>query len=215
VSGAREGFVPNPILAGLVGVCPLIAAATTLASGLAYGLGAALCATALGLIVPSARSLIPDRLQAPATLALSAALALIYGLCLRIYSPVIAAALWIYLPLLAASALSLKSLRLSSAPGRFGPEGKSRLGTIAFESFLFLLTSAFVGALREFLGLGTLTLPMPGFSPARRVLLDLEPLRILVSPAGGFILLGFLVAAHRVANRARRKLAHSTGRMAS
>jgi electron transport complex protein RnfE len=215
VSGARDGFIPNPVLAGLVGICPLVVAASSLASGLAYGLGVALCATALGLIVPSARSLIPDRLQAPATLALSAALALIYGYCLRIYSPVIAQALWIYLPLLAVSALSLKSIKLPSTPGRFGPDGKSRLGTIAFESLLFLLTSAFVGALRELIGLGTLTLPLPGFSPARRVLLDFEPLRILVSPAGGFILLGFLVALHRAGYRARRKLAHSAGRKAS
>jgi Na+-translocating ferredoxin:NAD+ oxidoreductase subunit E len=212
VIGGREGFVPNPVLAGLVGVCPLVAAATNLASGFSYGLGAALCAIALGVIVPPARIILPDRLQAPATLALSAALALLFGFCLRIYSPVIASSLWIYLPLIAVSGLSLKSLRLSSLSSRFGPDGRSRLATISIEAFMFLLTSTFIGGARELFGLGILTLPSSGLSLSSVTVVNIEPLRMLVSPAGGFMLLGFLVAAYRAVYRASRGLARSGGR---
>jgi hypothetical protein len=42
MSEVREGFIPNPVLAGLVGICPLIAAARSLAEAAVYGLGAAL-----------------------------------------------------------------------------------------------------------------------------------------------------------------------------
>ena len=203
MSELRDGFVPNPILAGLVGICPLVAASRSLAEGAVYGLGAALCAVALGALAPAARALVAERLQAPATLALSAALALAFGFCVRAYSSAIAAGLWLYLPLLAVSGLSLSTLRRSSNPERFGPDGRSRLADIALESLMFLLLAALVGGGREILGLGTLTLPTPGMAPARLVFSDFAPLRILVAPAGGFMLLGFLVAAYGSLVRAR------------
>jgi electron transport complex protein RnfE len=197
MSDNREGFVPNPLLTGLVGICPLIAAAKSLAEGVVYGLGAAFCAVSLGALVPLLRGVVADRLRAPATLALSAALALSYSLCVGIYSPTIASGLWIYLPLLAVSGLSLSVLRRTYVNGSLGPDGRSRFGPIALEAFMFLLTASFVGGLREIAGLGTLTLPTPGLALERVAISDFAPLPMLVSPAGGFILLGFIVAAYR------------------
>jgi electron transport complex protein RnfE len=196
VSDIEQGFVPNTVLSGLVGICPLIAASKSLAEGIVYGFGAALCALGLSAIVPLIRGVIADRLKAPATLALSGALALSYAFCVKIYSPTIAAGLWIYLPLLSVSGLSLSALRRSSPHGHAGLEGTSLLGAVALEAFFFMLTAAFVGGSRELFGLGTLTLPSPGISLARVIVTDFAPLRLLVSPAGGFIFLGFIVAAY-------------------
>ena len=67
-------------------------------------------------------------------IAFSAALALGYGYCVRVYSLSIAAGLWIYLPLLAVSGLSLSSLRRAGKPERIGPDGRSRLADIALEA---------------------------------------------------------------------------------
>jgi Na+-translocating ferredoxin:NAD+ oxidoreductase subunit E len=197
MSDAQEGFVPNPVLSGLIGLCPLVAAARSLAEGIVYGLGAAFCALVLGELVPLLKDQLADRLKAPATLCLSAFIALCYAFALRMYSPTIAAGLWIYLPLLAVSGLSLSVLRRTSSKGRFGPDGRSRFVDIAVESLLFALTAALVGGLREIIGLGTLTLPAPGLSLARVELMDFPPLRLLVSPAGGFIFLGFAAALYR------------------
>jgi electron transport complex protein RnfE len=205
VSDNQETFVPNPVLSGLVGVCPLIAAAKSLAEGLAYGLGAAACALALGASVPLIKAKLPDRLRAPATLCLSAFLAVCYASALSLYSPVIAASLWIYAPLLAVSGLSLSVIRRGTAKGRFRPDGRSRFLDIAVESLLFLVTAALVGGLRELIGLGTLGLPSFGTDPVFVSMTDFSPLRFLVSPAGGFILLGFMVAAYRAAVRATRR----------
>lgn len=199
MSEGKDGFVPNPVLAGLVGICPLIAVSRSLAEATVYGLGAAFCSIVLGAVAPPLRSVIADRLQAPAMLALSAALALVYGFCARIYSPAIAAGLWIYSPLLAVSGLSLSTLRRSSLPGRIGPDGQSRLGAVTLEAVMFLFSAAFIGAAREIAGLGTLTLPLPGLP--RIYVADFAPLRILVSPSGGFILLGFVIAAYRTLAR--------------
>jgi Na+-translocating ferredoxin:NAD+ oxidoreductase RnfE subunit len=173
-----------------------------------YGLGAAICSLVLGAIVPSARTLIVDRLHESAALVLSSALALTFGFCVRVYSPSIAAALWIYVPLIAVSGLSLSTLRRCSSDERFGPDGRSRFPAVAFEALMFLLTATFIAGAREILGLGTLTLPTPGIEPVRIVIADFAPLRMLISPAGGFIFLGFLVAAYHAMARAggRRQL---------
>jgi Na+-translocating ferredoxin:NAD+ oxidoreductase subunit E len=202
MSEGRDGFVPNPVLAGLVGVCPLIAVSRSLAEGVIYGLGAAFCAIALGAVIPPLKGIVADRLQAPISLALSTALALAYALCAGLYSPTLAASLWIYLPLLAVSGLSLGALRRCSSRERYGPDGKSRLGGICVESIMFLVTAAFIGALRETVGLGSLTLPTPGLRPTRIEFIGIAPLSFLLTPSGGFILLGFLVAAYKIIVRA-------------
>jgi electron transport complex protein RnfE len=206
VSEVREGFVPNPVLAGLMGICPLIAASRSLAEGAIYGLGTAICAIALGAIAPPLRATVADRLQAPATLAISAAVSTLFAFCVRAYSPAIAAGLWIYLPLLSVSGLSLYALRRTSLPGRYGPDASLRFATLSLESILFFLTAAFVGGLREFIGLGSLTLPTPGPSPLRIDAIAFPPMRLLVSPAGGFMLLGLLVAVYRALARSGRRL---------
>jgi electron transport complex protein RnfE len=205
MSDTQDGFVPNPVLSGLIGICPLIAAARTFSEGVAYGLGAALCAVALGAALPLLKDRLPDRLRAPATLCLSAILALCYTAALGIYSPSIAAGLWIYAPLLAVSGLSLSIMRRGAAKERFRPDGRSRFLDVLAEAALFLVTAALVGALRELVGLGTLSLPIQGPSPEIVQVIDFAPARIMVAPWGGFILLGFLVAAYRSIIRATRK----------
>ena len=202
MSEGREGFVPNPVLASLVGICPIIAVSRSLAEATVYGLGSALCAIALGAVVPPLRSVIADRLHSPVMIALSASFALIYGFCARLFSPPIAAGLWIYLPLLAVGGLSLTTLRRSSpSSDRFGPDGRSRFATVAIESLMFFLTTAIFGAAREIIGLGTLTFPVPGLAPSRLVFTDFAPLRLLISPAGGFIFFGFVIAMYRQVKR--------------
>jgi Na+-translocating ferredoxin:NAD+ oxidoreductase subunit E len=205
MSDSQEAFVPNPVLSGLIGACPLVAAAKSLSEGIVYGLGAAVCALALGALVPVIRERMPDRLRAPATLCLSAFFAVCYASALRLYSPVLAASLWIYAPLLAVSGLSLSVMRRGSSRGRFRADGRSRFLDIALESLFFMVTAAFIGGLRELIGMGTLSLPSLGAGPAFVSITDFPPLRMLVSPAGGFILLGFLVAAYRSAVRASRR----------
>jgi Na+-translocating ferredoxin:NAD+ oxidoreductase subunit E len=202
MSDRKESFVPNPVLAGLVGICPLIVVSRSLAEASIYGLIVALCALILGAVVPPLRTVVPDRLQAPVTLALSAALAIAFGFCASVYSPTVAAGLGIYLPLLAVSGLSLTTLRRSSSTSdRLGPDGRSRFGAVALESLMFFLTAAVIGAVREAIGLGTITLPVPALVPARLSISDAELARFFITPAGGFIILGMAVAGYRMLKR--------------
>jgi len=206
MNARRAAFVPNPLLAGMLGICPLVAADRSLPEGIALGLGAAICSLVLGAVAAPSRGIVPDRLRAPFSLALSAAVALLYSFGVRAYSPIVADGLGIFLPLLAVSALSLHTLRRSSAVNG-SASTRERYSSIAKEAFAFLATAVLIGAAREALGMGTLTIPLPGEGELRLMELPSSPLRMLSSSAGGFILIGCLAAAYRLALRgAGRKI---------
>jgi Na+-translocating ferredoxin:NAD+ oxidoreductase subunit E len=206
MSARASAFTPNPLLAGMLGVCPLVAADRGLPEGIALGLGAAICSLVLGALAATSRNVVPDRLRALFSLAASTAIALLYAYGVRAYSPALADGLGIFLPLLAVSALSLHSLKRSSpAAGSAAP--RDRYASIAKEAASFLATAILIGALREILGRGTLTIPLPGEGMLRLAALPLSPMRAMASPAGGFMLVGCLAAAYRLVLRsAGRKL---------
>jgi electron transport complex protein RnfE len=190
----------------MLGLCPLVAADRGLPEGIALGLGAALCSLVLGAVAASSRGLVPDRLRALFSIALSSAVALAYSFGVRAYSPALADGLGIFLPLLAVSGLSLHALKRSS-PAALAAEPGERYASIAKEAAAFLATAAAIGAIREAAGLGTLTIPLPGDGELRLLSLPCSPLRVLSSPAGGFMLVGGLAAAYRLALRgAGRKI---------
>lgn len=191
----RDAFIPDPVLGGLLGLCPLVAAADTLADGVILGLGASLSAAILGAGLPAFREFIPDRLRAPLALGLAAFLAALFGLAAEAYSPALAAGLGLYLPLIAVNCVTLAALRRGIRSEELKP-GLLR------SSLSYLLAAVLISALREAVGLGRLTLPTPGPSPYTLVFFDEAPFRLLAAPAGGFLILGCLAAAYRFALRA-------------
>ncbi len=193
----RGSFVPNPLLAGMIGVCPIAAADRSLPAGLALGLGAAFCSLLLGLLAPPARGVLPDRLRPLFSLALATAAAVLYSFAVRAYSPSLAEGLGIYLPLLAVSATSLHTVKRASSTGERAAGGP-RLGSIAVESAVFFASAAAIGALRELLGQGSLTFPLPRDAEISLAALGFRPLGLASATSGGFILLGFLAAAYRL-----------------
>lgn len=203
MSDREAPFTPNPVLGGLLGLGPLAAAARSLSEGLVLGLGAALCALILGAAIPPLRRQLPERFRAPASLLLAAALALLYGLAIEAYFPVSAAGLGIYLSLLAVNCLSLQAIRLSARQSDRKIDSPVRYGIVARGAGSYFLVACFLGAIRELLGLGTLSLPGIGPDHVLLVISSEAPLRILATPAGGFLLLGFMTALYRAALRSR------------
>ncbi len=100
----------------------------------------------------------------------------------------------IYLPLLAVNTFLLEAIMQNE-------EGKQNEW---YETLLFglgyLCTIGFVGAIREIVGSGTLTLFMLPGKTLRYAILTrpLQPIRFFVLPAGGLILYGYLKAGFRM-----------------
>lgn len=196
-------FVPNPALGGLLGLGALAAAANSLVDGLVLGAGAALSMLLLGALIPPLRRELPERFRAPASIALSMALAILYGLFIEAYFPISAEALWIYIPLLAVNCLSLHCIHVSASQGGRRSGSAGNFAAITKSAAGYFIVALLLGAFREFAGLGTLTLPAFGAEGHRLVFTEEAPLRILVSPAGGFLVLGFMTALYRGTLRAR------------
>ncbi len=187
----REPFVPNVVTGGLLGLCPLVAAANTFADGAAIGLGVALSVLALGYSLAAFKNYIPQRLRYPLVFVLEAVFAALYTVGIRAYSPVMASALDIYLPLLASNCV------LSTSLYRALGSGKAAAASIPASALGYLAAALVLSALREALGLGTLSLPLPG-SPLVLRYCEMPPMRLLAAPAGGFMLLGAFAALYRL-----------------
>lgn len=192
----RKAFTPNPLLAGMWGLCPIIAADRSLPEGLALGIGAAFCSLILAGSLHISRGIIPQRLRPIFSLSLSSASAIVYTLLIEIYSVSLSDALWVFLPLLAVCATSLHTIKRCSS-GIDGITSKENCTSIVKEAVLFFFTAVCVGAFREILGQGTLSLPLPGDSELRLFSMNIQPVVIFSSPSGGFLLLGLLTAFYR------------------
>ena len=110
------------------------------------------------------------------------------------YLPGLRDSLGIYLPLLAVNTFLLEAIV-------FGEQGDQNewYGSLLF-GLVYLVTITFVGAFREIVGSGTLTVfVLPGWT-LRYVILTkpLQPIRFFILPAGGLILYGYLKAGLRL-----------------
>jgi electron transport complex protein RnfE len=206
MTDGRKAFTPNPLLAGMWGLCPIIAADRSLPEGLALGIGAVFCSLVLAGSIPLARGIVPQRLRPALSLSLSAATAVLYSLAFEVYSPSLARGLWIFLPLLAVCATSLHTIKRCSAEID-DVASKERCVSILKEALIFFITAFLIGAFREIAGRGTLTIPLPSDAGLRLIDMNARPLRLFSSPAGGFILVGCFAAAYRFYLRIARRRA--------
>jgi electron transport complex protein RnfE len=188
----KSPFLPDPLLGCLLGLCPAIAVSGNFATGSVIGLGLLLSMVSLGLLMPLVRRFSPERLWAPLAFALAASFSAFYSVLVGAYSPLLASLTGLFLPLIAVNCLVLSTLRKTIRRD----EG---LWTWLLPSALIYFVSLLlISAFREILGAGRLTLPMPaGFENTVGIFPE-APLRLLAAPAGGFILLGFLVLIGRV-----------------
>jgi electron transport complex protein RnfE len=182
-----------------MGLCPLIGVSASFASGIAVCTATSLGVVAMGLVSMTTRRFVPARLAIPAHLAFAAFYALFAGLLIDLWSPVLAADLGIYVPLIMVNCLIIHEMRRGLAP-----ESPSFHSTLS-AAIGYLIVGFMLCLSRESLGSGTLTLPTPGMIPLSIAVLPTAPLPLLLSPAGGFLTLGAFAFLQRlVGNRKRR-----------
>lgn len=195
MSDTREGFVPNPILEGLIGLCPIIVVSGNFASGTIVALGIFLSMICLGAVLPALRGLFAERLRAPLAFALAAVLAAAWSLAAEAWSPALASLTGIFIPLTLVNCLVLATMR------RGVRNEDSYTAWVLPAAAIYFLTVVVISAFREGLGAGRLTLPLPGPGITSVIFFESPPLRLLTAPTGGFLLLGLLAALYRSIQR--------------
>ena len=173
----------NPTFRMVLGTCPTLAITTAVSNGIGMGLATTFVLVFSNLVISLLRKAIPDEIRIPAFIVVIATFVTIVQLVIKAFLPALDAALGMFIPLIVvnciifgrAEAFACKNKPLASIADGLG----MGLG--------FTCAITLICAVRELLGAGTLlgVQVMPA---------GYMPMDLLVKPAGGFIVLGLMMA---------------------
>jgi electron transport complex protein RnfE len=192
---ARNGiWKQNSSLAQLLGLCPLLAVTTNAVNGIMLSLATILVMAVSNVAVASLRNFIPHEIRIPVFILIVAALVTVVDLLFNANLHELYLVLGIFIPLIVTNCIVLARVEAFAAKN---PPLQSTFDGI-FMGVGMLWTLALLGALREFLGSGTL------FGGIDMVFPSLQPIQLLpesypgfllaLLPPGAFILLGCMIA---------------------
>ncbi|MFC1498939.1 electron transport complex subunit RsxE [Verrucomicrobiota bacterium] len=181
----------NPVFRLVLGMCPTLAVTTTLENGLGMGVAATFVLVCSNIVISAVRNIIPSKVRIPCFIVIIATFVTVVDLLMNGFAHELHNKLGIFIPLIVVNCIILgraeafaskKSVWLSIADGIGMGIG-------------FTLGLGVLGAVREIIGRGTITL----WSTAERSVSLAIPgyvdqsLILLILPAGGFIALGCLL----------------------
>ena len=181
----QEVVIKNPVLVGIIGLCPVVAICTSLKSALIMSL-----ITILTLIVAQALSaLIFKHLPQWLRLGLYALVGMVvvvpFILLIEKISPSSMLAFGIYLPLLAINPIITRQCEREGVTLSFGKTILNAVCAGTGYSIVLIIT----GFLRELAGSGAIF--------GKRII-PVSPASVFLMPAGGFIILAYLAAVLRL-----------------
>ena len=167
----------NPTLVTLLGMCPTLAITTMAFNAIGMGAAATFVLICSNVVISLLKKVIPKQVRLPSYIVIIAGFVTLIQLILQAYLPSVYDALGIYLPLITVNCIIL---------------GRAEM----FASKNNVLSSALDGA-----GMGI------GFTLAQFVVGSIcppimEPMTLFILPAGGFFVLGCVIAlVNKIANR--------------
>lgn len=189
----------NPTFRLLLGMCPTLAITTAAVNGIGMGLAATFVLVGSNVFVSLLRNFIPPKVRIPAFVLIIATFVTIVQLVLKAYVPALDKSLGLYIPLIVVNCIIIAR---SEAFAYKNGVGASFLDGIAM-GIGFTIALVIVASIREILGNGTIF----GVS----LFGERFPAAIgMVSPSGGFITLGLVIALINkiMSMRQKKKGAH-------
>ncbi len=201
----------------LLGLCPVLAVTTTLEDSWGMGLATLFVLVCSNLLISFIRNLVPTNVRIVTFIVIIASFVVVVEQLTRAYTPDLAEKLGIFIPLIVVNCVILG--RAEAFASRNGPI--SSLADGLGIGIGFTMALSVIGAVRELLGTGRLTL----FSQTRPgVFLQVIPddwcthtdsegvflFRFMVEPAGAFVVLGVLVMAMNAISK-KQKTGRSRG----
>ncbi len=181
----------NPTLVTLLGMCPTLAITTMASNAIGMGAAATFVLICSNLVISLLKRVIPKQVRLPAYIVIIAGFVTLVGLVLQAYIPAVYDALGIYLPLITVNCIILGRAEM------FASKNNALVSVLdgAGMGIGFTLALLAVGSVREIFGSGTwfgIQL-RPDF---------MEPMTIFILPAGGFFVLGCVIAlVNKLSNR--------------
>ena len=175
-------YKQNPVFKQALGLCPTLAVSNSVYNGLGMGLAATFVLICSNDIVSLIRKGVPNKIRIPIYIVVIASFVTVVDLAMAGFLPDLHKALGIFVPLIVVNCIILGRAEAYAGKNNAGRSLLDGLGMgIGFTLALILL-----GAIREFLGSGSLlNIPVAGAT--------FEPVLIMVLPPGAFLTIGFVL----------------------
>ena len=194
-------ILDNPIFMQTIGLCPTLATSTSLSNAIGMGVAATVVLICSNVVISALRRFIPDKVRIAAFITIIAAFVTTSDLALQAFVPSLAASLGLFLPLIVVNCIILGRAEAYASKNAVLPSALD--GVCMGLGFTFALV--LMGFFRELLGAGTVLsglstlLPfLAGVIPAEGFAIpffNANPMVMMILPAGGFLMLGFIFAA--------------------
>lgn len=178
----RGVWKENPVLVQLLGLCPALAVTNTVANSLAMGLATFFVLMGSSILVSTLKRWIPGEVRISAYILIIATFVTMADLLLAAIVPDIHKALGAFIALIVVNCMILGRQEAFASKRPVGRAILDAAGTGGG----FIIALLLMGTVREVLGNGTF-LDIPLFGPG------FEPWIIMILPAGGFFMLGFIL----------------------
>ena len=171
----------NPVFVMLLGMCPTLATTTSLISGFGMGIAATFVLFFSNIAISALRKVIPDKIRIAAYIVIIAGFVTIVQMLLKAFLPALDKSLGVFIPLIVVNCIILaRAESFASKNGVFA----SALDGLGL-GLGFTLALSVMGAIREFLSMGTVA--GFGFSNFNGAI-------VMMLPPGGFLTLGLIIA---------------------
>jgi electron transport complex protein RnfE len=191
----------NPVLAQLLGLCPVLAVTTSAANGVGMGLATTFVLVCASVLISSVRKLIPSQVRIASFIVVIATFVTIVDLTMKARFPAMSQSLGAFIPLIVVNCLILgRQEAFASKNNPFRALVDAVGMGVGFAAALTTL-----GAVRELLGNGTVfgVQVMPG---------AFEPWIVMILPAGAFLTLGLMLGVVNTINHRREQKALAEAR---
>ena len=180
----KDGIITkNPTFIQLLGMCPTLAVTTTVANGIGMGLSATFVLICSNFFISVLRKFIPNKIRIASYIVIIAGFVSTVEMIINAWLPELSKSLGLFIPLIVVNCIILA--RAEAFASKNSPLPSAVDGLASGIGFTLALT--IISAIRELLGNGTIlgaNIMGENFSPAL----------IIILPAGGFLVLGFLIA---------------------
>lgn len=203
----KEGLITNnPVLVQQIGMCATMAITTTLFNGLGMGLSVLIILTCCNVAVSAIRKIIPDEIRLAIFVVVIAGFVTIVDLILQAYLPALSDALGVFIPLIVVNCIIIGRAEAFCQKNTV----KDSFFDGIFQGLGYTCVLIIMCVVREFLGSGRfggglidvtngLRLTLDGTGSGVQIFNSEYGASILNLPFGGFLTLGFLIAAMQYA----------------
>lgn len=184
-------LLDNPVFMQTIGLCPALATTTSLSNAIGMGFAATVILIASNIVISALRKFIPDKVRIAAFITVIAAFVTIVDLSLQAFIPALAASLGLFLPLIVVNCIILGRAEAYASKNQVLPSALD--GLCMGLGFTFALV--LMGFFHELLGAGTIASGIISAKGIEIPGLSAYPATMMILPAGGFMMMGFIFAA--------------------